>query len=276
MSPPPFACFINPFEFGTWKIDIKESTKYCGVNLFGQRFESPRENVGYLETVFGLKIKQLTMLESIKWNWYSPITWNTSIAYQPMKNVEEEWQIGFVYTRDDSYKEVSPSIVQGAYSNKTLRLDADIELPFEDQAMTVSAVKGFQNWFAGLKSSFSGHQWQSSELFLASVNKDFLLHAITQDLEMCTVWLHLDFIKFGLELDYVVNQYLTSFAYIPGIDIGVKYKLDNSNAVRVKLTNFCQVGLGYEKRMANGMELTLSALVDFRRMSQQIGIAVSL
>jgi len=61
--------------------------------------------------------------------------------------------------------------------------------------------------------------------------------------------------------------------------IGARYLLDACTAVRAKVNNQSQVGLGFEQKIKDGVTLTLSAFVDgkdFKAGGHQVGLALEL
>lgn len=61
--------------------------------------------------------------------------------------------------------------------------------------------------------------------------------------------------------------------------LGTKYQLDHDAALRAKVNNNCQVGLGYQQKLRDGITLTLSTLIDgknFNAGGHKIGVALEL
>lgn len=61
--------------------------------------------------------------------------------------------------------------------------------------------------------------------------------------------------------------------------LGARYLLDPCTALRAKVNNQSQVGLGFEQKIRDGVTLTLSAFVDgknFKAGGHKIGLALEL
>nr|XP_023017687.1 voltage-dependent anion-selective channel-like [Leptinotarsa decemlineata] len=61
--------------------------------------------------------------------------------------------------------------------------------------------------------------------------------------------------------------------------IGAKYDLDQDAALRAKINNSSQIGLGYQQRLREGATFTLSALINgknFNNGGHQIWLAIEL
>lgn len=63
------------------------------------------------------------------------------------------------------------------------------------------------------------------------------------------------------------------------LGIGAVYNLDKDAAVRAKVDNQSQIGLGYQQRLRDGVTVTLSTLVDgknFNAGGHKVGLALEL
>lgn len=61
--------------------------------------------------------------------------------------------------------------------------------------------------------------------------------------------------------------------------LGAKYLLDNDASVRAKINNGCQIGLGYQQKLRDGITLFLSTMIDgknFNAGGHKIGAALEL
>ncbi|XP_059353457.1 voltage-dependent anion-selective channel-like [Daphnia carinata] len=77
----------------------------------------------------------------------------------------------------------------------------------------------------------------------------------------------------GVQLAWTAGSNATRFG------IGCKYQLDNDSAVRAKINNASQLGLGYQQKLRQGVTITLSSMVDLKNFNQgghKIGMALEL
>lgn len=82
-----------------------------------------------------------------------------------------------------------------------------------------------------------------------------------------------DKLDVGVQLSWTSGSNNTKFG------LGGKMQLDKDAAVRAKVNNACQVGLGYQQKLRDGITLTLSTLIDgknFNAGGHKIGVALEL
>ncbi len=77
----------------------------------------------------------------------------------------------------------------------------------------------------------------------------------------------------GIDLGWTSTKSETSFG------IGAKYELDKQSSVRAKVNNSSQIGLGYQRKLRDGVTLTLSTLINGKKFQQgghKLGVALEL
>lgn len=82
-----------------------------------------------------------------------------------------------------------------------------------------------------------------------------------------------DRLETGVQLSWASGSNATKFG------IAAKYDLDKDAAVRAKVNNASQIGLGYQQKLRDGITLTLSTLIDgknFNAGGHKIGVALEL
>lgn len=82
-----------------------------------------------------------------------------------------------------------------------------------------------------------------------------------------------DKLDVGVQLSWTSGTNNTKFG------LGGKFQLDSDAALRAKVNNNCQVGLGYQQKLRDGITLTLSTLIDgknFNAGGHKIGVALEL
>jgi voltage-dependent anion channel protein 2 len=77
----------------------------------------------------------------------------------------------------------------------------------------------------------------------------------------------------GVQLSWKAGSNVTNFG------IAAKYDLDKDAAIRAKVNNVSQIGLGYQQKLREGITLSLSTLIDgknFNAGGHKIGVALEL
>nr|CAD7591527.1 unnamed protein product [Timema genevievae] len=161
--------------------------------------------------------------------------------------------------------------IKSAFQNESVALNCDVDLNLSGPIVQASAVLGYNvNWVH----------------FLA--NAPVVLSQTTQDGEIeVRISVGNDGQEFGGSIYQRVSPKLETgiqLAWTAGSNdtrfgIGAKYDLDKDAAVRAKVNNVSQIGLGYQQKLREGITLTLSALIDGKNFNQgghKIGVALEL
>lgn len=82
-----------------------------------------------------------------------------------------------------------------------------------------------------------------------------------------------DKLDVGVQLSWLSESNNTKFG------LGTKLQLDKEAALRAKVNNACQIGLGYQQKLRDGITLFLSTMIDcknFNSGGHKIGVALEL
>ncbi|VEN60425.1 unnamed protein product [Callosobruchus maculatus] len=286
MAPPPYSdlgkrakdVFNKGYHFGLIKLDCK--TKTGGGVQFNTGGVSNQESgkvQGSLETKYTVKDYGITFSE--KWTTDNTLGTEISIQDQICKGLKLGGQISF--SPQTGYKSAK---LTSAFQNDRVALNADMDLDQNGPIILGSAVVAHQGWLAGYQAGFDANQSKltKSNFALGFSTADFVLHTCVEhdaDSE--------DGQTFGGSIYQKINPKMETgimLAWSAGSNntkfgIGAKYDLDADAAIRAKVDNASQVGLGYQQRLRDGVTLTLSALIDgknFNNGGHKIGLALEL
>jgi len=280
MSPPAYSdlgknardVFGKGFHFGLIKLDVKTKTA-CGVefNTGGSSNQESGEIFGSLETKYKVKEYGLTFTE--KWNTDNTLGTDVTIQDQLVKGLKLTGD--FTFSPQSGNKS---SKVKAAFQHDVMALNADVDLASDGPVLQGAAVFGYQGWLAGYQAGYDTHNKKltKNNFALGFSTGDFILHTNVDDGQEFGGSIYQRVsprLETGIQLAWSSGSNNTRFG------IGAKYDLDRDASVRAKINNTCQIGLGYQQRLREGITLTLSALVDgknFNSGGHKIGMALEL
>ncbi|KAG5894476.1 hypothetical protein JTB14_032504 [Gonioctena quinquepunctata] len=240
-------------------------------NTGGSSNQESGKVTGSLETKY--KVKDVGITFSEKWN--TDNTLGTEIAVQDelLKGLKLSGNVNF--SPQTGYKSAG---VKSAFVNERVALNADVDLDSNGPIIGASAVVGYHGWLAGYQAAFDvqNTKLKKSNFALGFNTIDFVLVTSVVDGQ-----------EFGGSIYQKISPKLESaiqLAWSAGSNntkfgIGAKYNLDQDAALRAKINNASQIGLGYQQRLREGVTLTLSALIDgknFNNGGHKIGLALEL
>ncbi|CAO1355611.1 unnamed protein product [Diamesa hyperborea] len=280
MAPPAYSdlgknardVFGKGYHFGLWKLDLKTKTS-SGVE-FTSAGHSNQDNgkvFGSLETKY--KVKEYGLTFSEKWNTDNTLTSEVAVENQLVQ--------GLKLSFDGSFAPQTGSKTgrfKTAYSHERVRLDGDVNIDLAGPLINASGVVGYQGWLAGYQLAFDTQKSKltGNNFALGYTTGDFVLHTNVNDgrefggsiFQRCS-----DRLETGVQLNWTSGSNATKFG------IAAKYALDKDAAVRAKVSNNSQIGLGYQQKLRDGITLTLSTLIDgknFNAGGHKIGVALEL
>merc|ERR1711936_776217 len=145
------------------------------------------------------------------------------------------------------------------YKHEAAMLTADMDLALN--ALNASAVVGHGGWLAGYQTCFDlGKSAVTKSNFgLGYSAADFVLHtsvANGTDFGGSVYQKVSPALETGVSLGWSSANSSTSFG------IGAKYVLEDGAAVKAKINNKSEIGLGYQQKLRDGVTVTLSTLVN--------------
>ncbi|XP_044252736.1 voltage-dependent anion-selective channel-like isoform X1 [Tribolium madens] len=283
MAPPPYSdlgkkakdVFGKGYHFGLIKLDCKTKTG-SGVefNTGGVSNQESGKVFGSLETKY--KVKEYGLTFSEKWNTDNTLATEVAIQDQLLKGLKLSSDLTFSpQTGSKSAR------VKTAFTNERVALNCDVDLDSSGPLIQAAAVVGHQGWLAGYQTAFDTQKSKltKNNFALGFSTGDFILHTNVDHSDDGqefggSIYQKLSpKMETGIQLAWSAGSNNTKFG------IGAKYDLDQDAAIRAKVNNSSQIGLGYQQRLREGVTLTLSALIDgknFNNGGHKIGLAVEL
>nr|CAD7444217.1 unnamed protein product [Timema bartmani] len=264
--------FGKGYHFGLLKLDLKTKTKSnVEFSSGGVSNQDSGKVFGSLETKYRVKEYGLTFSE--KWN--TDNTLATEIA------IQDQIAQGLKLSFDTTFAPQTGSKtgrIKSAFQNESVALNCDVDLNLSGPIVQASAVLGYNGWLAGYQSKFDSQRSKITQnnVALGYSTGDFILHTNVNDGQEFGGSIYQRVspkLETGIQLAWTAGSNDTRFG------IGAKYDLDKDAAVRAKVNNVSQIGLGYQQKLREGITLTLSALIDGKNFNQgghKIGVALEL
>eukprot|EP00118_Oscarella_pearsei_P024453 m.306105 g.306105 ORF g.306105 m.306105 type:complete len:293 (+) comp40970_c0_seq1:69-947(+) len=200
-------------------------------------------------------------------------TWNTENVLGTNVSVEDQMLEGLKLGIDTTF---SPSTgrktarVKTAFKHEYINIEGGVDFDYSGPSVFGSAVLGYEGWLAGYQVGYDTAKGKvtTSNFALGYASSDFTLTSfINEGQEFCGSLHHklTDDTEVGAKLSWASGSNTTSFG------IGAKHMLsgdDKKASVRVKVNNRAQIGLGYTQSLRDGINLTLSGLVDAKNLNQ--------
>lgn len=280
MAPPSFSdlgkqardIFGKGYHFGLWKLDCKTKTA-SGIefNSGGQSNQETGKVFGSLETKYKVNDYGLTLTE--KWNTDNSLFTEVAVQDKLLEGLKLAFEGSFAPQSGNKSGKFKV-----AYGHENVKIDSDVNVDLNGPLINASAVLGYEGWLAGYQTAFDTQNVKltTNNFALGYTTKDFVLHTAVNDgqefsgsiFQKCS-----DKIDVGIQLSWTSGTNNTKFG------LGGKYQLDRDAALRAKVNNNCQVGLGYQQKLRDGITLTLSTLIDgknFNAGGHKIGVALEL
>jgi len=278
MAPPVFGdlgkqskdVFGKGYHFGVVKLDVKTKTA-TGVE-FSSGGTSTTESgkvSGNLETKYKVKDLGLTVTEK----------WTTENDLNTTLDVQDKIMPGLKLSLNTKFTPASGSLggkVSAEYKHDTATVCADLDLGLT--ALNASAVVGHKGWLAGYTTSFDvGKSALTKHHFgLGYSAPDFVLHTSVAN---GTDFGGSVYQKVSPSLETGVNLGWSSATSSTSFGIGAKYNLEDGAALRAKINNKSELGLGYQQKLRDGVTVTLSTLVNsgnFSAGGHKVGLALEM
>jgi voltage-dependent anion channel protein 2 len=278
MGPPKFGdlgkqasdVFGKGYHFGLLKLEVKTKTD-TGVEFTSggsSNIESGKV-AGNLETKYKVKDLGLTLTEK----WSTDNTLNTTL------DVAEKLLPGLKVTLDTSF---APSTgaksgkLKTEYKHEAATFTADMDLGLS--AINATAVVGHKGWLAGYQTCFDlGKSAITKNNFgIGYSASDFVLHTSVVN---GTDFGGSVYQKVSPKLETGVNLGWSSANSSTSFGIGAKYVLEDGAAIRAKINNKSEIGLGYQQKLRDGVTVTLSTLVNSANINaggHKVGVSLEM
>jgi len=262
--------FSKGYHYGQYKVEAKTKTA-SGVE-FTTNGSSDHENgrfVGNLETKYNWKEHGLTFNE--KWNTDNTLATEVSV---------EDLLKGLKLSLDTKFTPQSgkkSGKIKTEYKQDYVHTNLDLDLV--NLNIFGSAVVGYNGWLAGyqlmLDTSKTAKSLLAQNNFAVGYTKDDLtLHAAVNDgseFQASVSQKVNSRLETAIQMNWTVGSNDTKFGF------GAKYCPDKETTLRAKVNNASQIGLSYQHRIRDGVNLTLSTLIEGKTLNQgghKFGIAL--
>ena len=159
------------------------------------------------------------------------------------------------------------AVLKTTYKTDAVTVNLDSTLDLGGPLVNGSAVAYYKNWLLGYQMAFdtSKSKLTRNNFAIGFTQKDFVLHTYA-----------LDGAEFGGSLYHKINKDLegavdlgwSANSNTTRCVIGGKYNMDRDVSVRAKVSNDCQVGLGYQLKVRDGITLGFSCIIDGKNFNQ--------
>jgi len=245
--------FGKGYHFGLLKLEVKTKTD-TGVEFTsgGSSNMDSGKISGNLETKYKVKDLGLTLTEK----WTTDNTLNTTL------DVVDKLLPGLKVSLDTSFAPSTGSKsgkLKTEYKHDTATVTADMDLGLS--AINGSVVVGHKGWLLGYQTCFdlAKSNITKNNVGLGYAASDFVLHTSVvngTDFGGSVYQKVSPALETGVTLGWSSASTNTSFG------IGAKYLLEDGAAVKAKINNKSEIGLGYQQRLRDGVSITLSTLVN--------------
>lgn len=281
MAPPSYAdlgknardVFNKGYSFGLLKLDVKTKTN-SGVEFSsgGVSNQETGKVFGSLETKYKLKEHGATFTE--KWNTDNLLT--TELAFADFCQGAKV-TVGATFAPHTGDKSAA---LKTEYKNQSAAVNLDLDFKSASPAVKAASVFGYNGWLAGVsaKYDYSKNTLTGSSFALGYTTGDFVLHTNVDNGRDYAASI---FQKASPLLDTAIQLSWSAGSSDARFSIGCKYNLDQAAgaAVKAKVNNASQVGLGYSQKLRDGITISLSALIDgknFNEGGHKIGLSLEM
>jgi len=258
------------FHFGVIKLEGK--TKSAGGTEFtsdGSHNLETGNVAGGLESKF--KHDLFTFTE--KWNTDNLISTNLVFEDKLVKGLKTDFDLKFAPSTGKKAAKIN-----SAYKHEWFHSTHDLDLDFAGPTLHASAVTGYNGVLVGAQASYdSGNsKLTTNSLSLAYHGGDFKIHTGMVDFSK---YFGSIYHKVNANLSAAVSLAWSNDASAPTLTIGAQQALDADSFTKVKLDNNLRLGLSYVTKLRDGVQVTLSSLVNAKNLNgggHKAGISLNL
>jgi len=264
--------FGKGYHFGVLKLECKSKTA-TGVEITagGNNALESGKVAGNLETKYKIKEHGLTFTE--KWN--TDNTLNTEVALEDKVAKGLKLVLNTTFAPQTGKKS---GVLKSTYKTDGVSVNLDSTLDLGGPVVNGAGVASYKSWLVGYQMSFdtAKSKLTKNNFAVGFTNSDFILHTYANDgAEFGGSLYH----KIKPELEGAVDLAWSAGSNTTRFGIGCKYALEKDAAIRAKVNNSSQIGLGYQQKVRDGITLTLSTLIDGKNFNQgghKVGLALEL
>ncbi|XP_013772782.2 voltage-dependent anion-selective channel protein 2-like [Limulus polyphemus] len=207
--------------------------------------------------------------------------WNTDNTLATEAVLEDQLVKGLKLSLDTTFSPQTgkkSGTMKGAYKMDHLHFNTDMDLSLSGPVVHSAAVLHYQGWLAGAQLSFdtAKSKLTKSNFAVGYSANDFVLHTNVNDGQEFGGSVYQ---KVNDKLETAVQLAWNAGSNVTTIGMGCVYKMDSNTSLRAKINNSSQIGLGFTHRLRDGVQLTLSSLVDGKNFNQgghKLGLGLDL
>jgi len=280
MAPPCYAdlgkqardIFSKNYHFNFVKLECK--TKTSGGMEFTVNGTSNTESgkvTSSLESKY--KVPEYGLVLKEKWNTDNVLNTEISIEEKPIQGMKVALDATFVPQTGKK-----SAILKNTFKAKHFHVNSDVDIDTKAPILNVSSVLSLQGWLVGAQTSVDVLKNKLNKLnfALGYATSDFVLHTHVNDGQEFggSVYQKVNpNLETGVQLAWCAGNNATSFG------LGCVYSIDEDTSLRAKINNSSQIGLGITHKLREGIQLTLSAMIDGRSFNQgghKLGLGLEL
>lgn len=253
--------FNKGFNFGFYKLECKtKASNGIQFTVNGNSNHDTNKVVGNLETKYKWNDYGLTFLE--KWNTDNTLGTEITIEDQLAKGLKLSFDTEFApQTGKKSGK------IKTAYKQDYINLNADVDFDFAGPTIHGAAVLGYNGWLAGYQMSFdtAKSKLAKSNFAVGYTTDDFTLHTNVNDGAEFggSIYQRVsDDLETGVQLSWTAGSNATRFS------LAAKYTPDKDSSFRAKVNNSSQIGISYQTKVRDGVNITCSSLLEGKNFNQ--------
>lgn len=264
--------FSKNYQFSYVKLDCRTKTS-AGLefNVSGASNTESGKVSASLETKY--KVPDYGLILKEKWNTDNVLTTEVSVEDKLLKGLKLALDTTFVPQTGKK-----SGTLRSAYKMENINLNTDMDFDFHGPIIHSAAVLSLQGWLAGAQCSFNtGESKLTKTNFAVGYStRDFALHTNVNDGQEFggSVYQRVNSnLETGVQLAWSAGNNSTRFG------LGCVYSFDHDTSLRAKINNSSQIGLGITHRLRDGIQLTLSAMIDGRNFNQgghKLGLGLDL
>jgi len=258
------------FHFGVIKLEGKtKSTSGVDFTTDGVHNTETGNVCGGLEAKW--KHPDFTFTE--KWNTDNVITSTFAVEDKLIKGFKADFDCSFAPSTGKKTAKV-----KSAYKHEFLHTTQDIDLDFAGPTLHGSAVAGYKGVLVGGQASYDtgNSKMTTNSLSLAWHGADFKCHSGVVDSAKYFGSVHH---KVNDKLGVAAALAWTSGGGSTSLTAGGHYAVDGDSAFKAKVDNNLRLGLSYITKLREGVQLTLSALVNAKDLNgggHKVGLSLNL
>lgn len=247
--------FGKGYHFGLVKLELNTKSEDAFNITAGATLNQESGKVfGSLETKYKIPDYGMVFTES----------WNTDNALLTEISIENKILQGLKMSLDTTvvpHSGKTSGRVKAAFKHDSVALNMDVNFDRGGPIVNGSSVFGYNGWLAGYQMSYdcAKSKITQNNFAVGFTTGDLVVHSSVKDGEKYTASVYQKLkknLETGIQIAWSAGSADTRF------EIGCKYDMGNLAALRAKVDNSSRIGLAFQQKLGNGVQMTMSALID--------------